>query len=174
MIARLGLLGAVWLVTSGSYYSCTAGNSRPLDPGDGSGFTAILILRDSNGAETTSFMFGEPIRFDLNVTNRTDQAVTVHFNDGHQSDFLAVDSGTHNLRWLWSQGLAFTQATTEFTFDANSTRTITVTWNGILANGTQLMPGTYQARGGLVASSFPGDPMAESDMVSPLKGFVVR
>ena len=181
MIARMSLLGAVWLVTSGSYYSCTAGNTdnpRPLNPGDGTGnggsFTTVLILRDSNGAEKSSFMFGEPIRFELSITNRTDHSTTLQFNDGHTNDYLVVDGANHHLRWLWSQGMAFTQALTSITIDANATRTYTITWNGILADGTQLMPGTYQARGALVFDAFASDPLASGELGSPLKTFTVN
>ena len=173
----MSLLGAVWLVTSGSYYSCTAGNTdnpRSMNAGNGASFTTVLILRDSNGAEKSSFMFGEPIRFELSITNLTDHPTTLQFNDAHTNDYLVVDNATHHLRWLWSQGMAFTQALTSITLDANATRTFTITWNGILADGTQLMPGTYQARGALVFDAFANDPLASGELGSPLKTFTVN
>lgn len=177
MIARLSLLGAVWLVTSGSYYKCTAGSDgdpRPMNSGNGASFTTVLILRDSNGAEKSNFMFGEPIRFELSITNLTDHPTTLQFNDGHTNDYLVVDGANHHLRWLWSQGMAFTQATTSITIDSLATRTYTITWNGVLADGTQLMPGTYQARGALVFDAFANDPLAAGELGSPLKTFTVN
>jgi hypothetical protein len=175
MMARLVLLGGACLLVSGSQYSCTARSGSVDDDGKpDSGFIVTLVLRDSNGTESSSFMFGAPIRFDLTVKNRANQSATLQFNDGHTNDYLVVDSGTARMRWLWSQNMAFTQATQQVTFDPLQTRTFTVTWNGVLNNGNQIMPGTYQARGVLVFDGFTADPMAANELGSDLKSFTVR
>ena len=49
-----------------------------------------------------------------------------------------------------------------------------VTWNGVLGDGTQLPAGNYRARGAIVADEFGGDPLVDGDLVSNMIPFTVR
>ena len=43
--------------------------------------------------------------------------------------------------------MAFTQVPTQLTFAPLSTKSYSVTWNGVLSDGTQLPAGNYRAQG---------------------------
>ena len=84
MIARLALVVGIGLVTAG-YSKCvfvsdtggtTGGSDGNGDVGGAGTFSTTLVLRDSAGVATTSFVFGEQIRFDLEVRNLS--ALTSH------------------------------------------------------------------------------------------------
>ena len=137
-------------------------------------FHTTLTLRDSNGTETSSFVMGEPIRFDLEVLNQTNQPVTLQFPDAQIYDFYVFDVGTNHLRWRWSANMAFPQVSTHLTFTPNSSKAYNVGWNGVLTDGTQLPAGNYLARGVMVADSYPGDPLATNELASDLVNFTVR
>jgi hypothetical protein len=178
MMARLALLFGVWLVASGSSSSCSfnSGSSssggQPPDP-DGS-FTSTLTLRDTAGVETSSFVFGEPIRFDFEIANRTSRQQRLQFPDAQTHDFLVVNDRTVQVRWKWSDGQAFAQVNTELVFEPYATKTFTLYWPGTLADGIQLPPGSYQARGTLIFDGFDANPLAPSDLGSELEAFEVR
>jgi hypothetical protein len=165
-------------MTSG-YASCTFRSGTPLPPPPGNPdyvdpFGSSLTLRDTSGVETRSFVFGEPVRMDFEVVNLTNQQQTVQFADGQDHDFVVVNNGTRQIRWKWSQNMSFTQATKDLTFEPNASKTFTLYWPGTLADGTQLPPGTYQARGALVFDGFRADPLADNAMGSELETFTVR
>jgi hypothetical protein len=184
MMARLALTGAICLVTFG-YSKCVfvsdtggtgivSSSSSGGPPINGATFQALLGLRDSTGALTNNFRFGESIRFDLEVRNRTGQTVNLVFDDAQIYDFVVLDAFTNRVRWRWSGGMAFAQVQTELTFDPYSSKAYSIVWSGVLGDGTQLPPGDYRARGALVFDEFAGDPLAPNDMASPIVDFTVR
>ena len=176
MMARLAMLVGISLATA-AYTSCSfrsGPDPRPDVPDYVDPFGSSLTLRDINGVETRSFVFGEPMRFDFEIVNLTDQRQRVQFADGQDHDFIIVNNGTSQIRWKWSQNMAFTQATTELLFEPNASRTFTLDWPGTLADGTHLPPGTYQARGALVFDGFRANPLAPNAMGSELETFTVR
>jgi hypothetical protein len=119
-------------------------------------------------------VFGEPIRFDFKIDNLTGQRQTVQFPDAQTHDFLVVTQGTVQIRWMWSDGQAFAQVATELVFEPYASKTFTLVWSGVLADGTNLGVGDYQARGALVFPGFESNPLAPNDMASPLEAFRVR
>jgi len=176
MMARLGLVLGAAFVTFG-YAKCTFLS----DPGAVSGngntntdFSTTLTLQDSAGAPTTSFAMGQAIQFDLGILNQSDQADSLSFPDAQIYDFYVLDASSSNVRWRWSADKTFTQTTTSLSFAANSSKSYVVTWNGVLADGTQLPAGSYRARGVIVADDFTGDPMMTSDLGSNIVNFTVR
>jgi hypothetical protein len=179
MMARLALLVGIWLVGTGSYSSCSfnsgggAGSSSGL-PGGGDTFSSTLTLRNVSGVETDSFVFGEPIRFDFEIVNRTSALQRAQFPDAQTHDFLVVNHGTVQILWQWSDGQAFAQVATDLLFAPYASKTFTLIWPGTLADGTQLPVGDYQARGALVFPGFEANPLAPSGMASPLEAFNVR
>jgi hypothetical protein len=176
MMARLAVLVGIWLATAG-YTSCTfrsGTDPRPDPPDVVDPFGSSLTLRDVNGVETRSFVMGEPVRFDFEIVNLTSERQTVQFADGQDHDFVVVNNGTSQIRWKWSQNMAFTQATTELIFEPNASKTFTLYWPGTLADGTPLPAGSYQARGSLVFDGFRANPLASNSMGSELESFTVR
>lgn len=178
MMARLALLVGIVLATSG-YASCSFssgpdGGEYPTPPGTGDTFSSTLTLRNVSGTETDSFVFGEAIRFDFKIDNLTNQQQRVPFPDAQTHDFLVVNQNATQVLWMWSDGKAFAQVTTELVFEPYASKTFSVIWPGTLANGTQLGVGNYQARGTLVYPGFDTNPLATNEMASPLEAFTVR
>lgn len=170
------MLVGIWLATAG-YTSCSfrsGTDPRPDSPDDVDPFGSSLTLRDVNGVETQSFVMGEPLRFDFEIVNLTNQRQVVSFPDGQDHDFVVVNIGTSQIRWKWSQNRAFTQATSQLTFEPNASKTFTLYWPGTLADGTPLPAGSYQARGALVFDGFRANPLAPNSMGSELESFTVR
>jgi hypothetical protein len=181
MMSRLLLIIAAALMTFG-YSKCvfvsgdgsTVGSSSGGGPGFGNDFSTTLELRDSTGSANTSFVMGEPIRFDLEIQNRSNLNDTLHFPDAQIYDFYVLDAAGSRIRWRWSAGMTFSPAPTQLTFAPYSTKAYSVTWNGVLADGTQLPAGNYRARGAIVSDDFGGDPFVDGDLVSNMVVFTVR
>jgi hypothetical protein len=179
MMARLLLVIGASLVTFG-YSKCVfiSGDDGAIAGSSGSGFgndfSTSLLLRDASGATTTGFVMGEPIRFDLEIQSRGNLSATLRFPDAQVYDFYVLDAGGSRIRWRWSEGMDFDPAPTQITFPPYSTKAYSVTWNGVLADGTQLPAGNYRARGAIVADEFGGDPLVDGDLVSNMVLFTVR
>ncbi|HEU4781050.1 MAG TPA: BsuPI-related putative proteinase inhibitor [Steroidobacteraceae bacterium] len=175
MMARLAILVGICLST-GAYTSCSfrSGDPLPEVPEPHETFSSTLTLRDVSGVETESFVFGEPVRFDFRIVNLTSRQQRVQFPDAQDHDFVVVNGGSTQIRWKWSQNLAFTQATTELMFEPHASKTYTLYWPGTLADGTQLPVGAYQARGALLFDGFRANPLAPNEMGSTLQSFTVR
>lgn len=183
IMSRLVLTGAICLVSFGyskcAFISDTGGtgvvsSSSSGGPPISGTLQTLLGLRDSTGTLTNDFRFGESIRFDLEVRNRTGQTVNLVFDDAQVYDFVVMDAVTNRVRWRWSDGMAFAQVRTELVFDPYSSKAYSVVWNGVLADGTQLPPGSYRARGALVFDEFASDPLTPNDQGSPIVNFTVR
>ena len=176
MMARLALVAGAALLTCG-YSSCTfvsGEGTGTVRPGLGDDFSTTLLLRDSSGTATTSFVMGEPIRFDLEIENRDTQSATLQFPDSQVYDFYVLDAAGPRIRWRWSEGMTFTQVPTQLSFAPLSRRSYSITWNGVVSDGTQLPAGNYRARGVIVSDESGGDPLVEGDLVSNWVAFTVR
>src|SRR5262249_42876884 len=132
------------------------------------------VLRDTSGNVANSFLMGQSIRFDLAIENQGGLPTTLQFADAQIYDFYVLDAGTRQVRWRWSDGMSFAQMATQLTFPAYSSKAYSIVWNGVLANGTQLPAGSYQARGVIVADDFTGDPLIASNLGSNVVTFTVR
>jgi hypothetical protein len=175
MMARLVLLGGIGLVTMGSQYSCSSGDGTgSISSGDDVGtFSSALTLRDSNGAARASFAFGQSITFELAVTNHSGDTVNLRLPTAQVFDFYVLDPGSLSPRWQWSYNRAFSQAFITVAFAPYQTRTYPFVWNGVLNDGTQIVPGTYEARGLLAYSQFAANLRAPNDLASPVLTFTV-
>jgi hypothetical protein len=178
-MSRLLVIIGASLVTFG-YSKCVfvSGDGGAIAGSSGSGFgndfSTSLVLRDSTGSITGNFVMGEPIRFDLEIQNRGNSSATLRFPDAQVYDFYVLDAAGSRIRWRWSAGQSFNQMSTELTFAPYSTKAYSVTWNGVLADGSQLPAGNYRARGAIVSDQFGGDPLVDGDLVSNLVPFTVR
>ncbi len=173
MMARLILLGGVCLFTMGSQYRCSSGDGT-LDVGDDDEtFSTTLILRDIDGASSTRFRLGDPIRFDLTIVNNTSIAQEIDLPTGQIYDFVVLNPGTQTTRWRWATDRSFTQAFITVEFAPNQSRSYSFVWSGVLDNATLIMPGNYEARGMLAFSRYSADWRAPDEFSSPLKAFTV-
>jgi len=179
MMSRLACVVGIAICTFG-YSRCSFVSNPggiPADPGmPGSNgvFVTTLTLRDSSGTETTNFVMGEPIRFDLEGLNRDAQPRTLQFSDAQIYEFYVFDAGTRRIRWRWAADKDFPQVLTQLNFMANSSKLYSVGWDGVLSDGTQLPAGSYLARGIFVADGYTGDPLAANELASELVTFTVR
>jgi len=182
MIARLALLAGIWLVTSGTVAFCSfqsgpgagLGPAVPGGPGGPDSFSTRLVLRDVNNVVTDNFVFGEPIRFDVTIENLTNREIRVQFPDAQTYDFLVADNSSLQIRWQWADGRSFAQVATEIVFAPYTSKIYTFVWNGVLADGTHLRPGGYQARGVMIFAGYQNNPLAPSEFGSPLMPLRVR
>ena len=179
MMSRLLLVIGASLMAFG-YSKCVfvSGDGSAVGSSSGSGFgndfSTTLALRGSTGSSGTSFLMGEAIRFDLEIQNRSNLSATLRFPDAQIYDFYVLDATGSRVRWRWSDGMSFDPVPVQITFAPYSTKAYSVTWNGVLADGTQLPAGNYRARGVIVSEEFGGDPLADGDVVSNMVSFTVR
>lgn len=188
IMARLALIVGASLVTFG-YSKCvfvsntggtgfvagsSSGGGSSSGTGNGTGFNTTLVLRDTSGNVSNSFLMGQSIRFDLAIENQSGLSTTLQFADAQIYDFYVLDAGTRQVRWRWSDGMSFAQVATQLAFPAYSSKSYSIVWNGVLSNGTQLPAGNYQARGVIVADDFTGDPLIASNLGSNVVSFTVH
>lgn len=179
MMARLVLAVGLAAVTLGysrcTFVSDTGGTGGTGGtPGIDNGYDTTLELRDTSGVPASSFVMGEPIRFDLEIRNLDSYTKTLQFADAQVFDLYVLEPDTSRVRWRHSEGKVYAQVATQLQFTGNSSHSYSVTWNGVLADGTQLPVGSYRARGVIVAEVFLGDPLRTSDLGSNLVYFTVR
>lgn len=177
IIARLAGIAAIALCTFG-YTSCSVGDSSEF-PGDdddigGGSFRVTLMLRDSYGVATTSFVMGEPIRFDLEVLNRRPRRASLQFADGQIYDVHVYAADGSQVLWRWGADKAFPQVVTTLEFLPDSSKLYSVQWDGVLPDGTQLPAGSYRARAVVVANDPSDGPTTSGGLVSPFVNFTVR
>ena len=141
--------------------------------GDGD-FVTTLVLRDSTGTASTSFVMGESIRFDLDIRNTAGHPVTLTLPTAQVYDFYVLEPVLNNVRWTWSEGMSFPQVVTPLSFPLNSSKSYSVVWNGVLREGTQLPAGSYRARGVITATNLPTEPLVASPLGSNIVNFTVR
>jgi intracellular proteinase inhibitor BsuPI len=188
IMARLAL-GFLCLATLAGYSKCVfvsgdgsggGGGYGGGSGGDGSqsiqdgDFTTTLILRDSTGTATTSFVMGEPIRFDLEVRNTSGHPISITLPTAQEYDFYVLEPVAANFRWRWSEGMAFAQVATPLNFALNSSKSYSVVWNGVLGDGTQLPAGAYRARGVVDPTKFLYNPLLGNSLGSNIVNFTVR
>jgi len=166
-IAKAAILIGVCAVTAGATSCNTDGDIGPT-------FVTDLVLKNAAGQVRQEFANGELITLELTVRNRTTTEVVVQFDSGHQFDFLTVDAGSSRVRWKWSTGKVFIQATTELLFAPGQTHTFTTTWNQLGDDTQPVGAGNYEARGVLLFSEFRVNPLAQHQLGSPLKPFRIN
>lgn len=178
MIARLAMLGAVWLVASGSQVSCSSGDTSTLPdpfPGSGNGatLTTTLVLRNAAGTETSRFARGEIVYFELTVRNSS-QAPVTGFVGNSPADFLVFDDPADAASWRWGEGRATTAQAIPISLQPGDSRVYNVTWNQVTNAGAMLSPGTYRARGTLQIIADAANPLTANDLRSGLEVFTVN
>jgi hypothetical protein len=138
--SRLAAIGGLCFVVM-SMPGCGGGGEGGGTGGD-AGFKVELVTRGTNGAETSSFAFGNNIVFDLKVTNRSGGAQVLSLPTGQIYDLAVFAEGGQTPIWRWSYNRVFTPAATNLSFTSHQAITYLYIWPGVLEDGTQIMPGT--------------------------------
>lgn len=92
------------------------------------------------------FLPGEPITFELHVTNTSDTARSVTSPDSCPPVRFEVLDPFGEVVWSSADGLFCAQVVTTFTFDAAQTETFRATWDQRRRGGTPAPVGQYTAR----------------------------
>ena len=95
-------------VPTGGGYSRSSGSDESF-----ASFTVDKIVQELTVKKKSGRLLME-----LRVSNGADEPYTVEHRDGQVYDFVVLDKKGHAL-WRWSEGMAFTQALTSSTVEAN-------------------------------------------------------
>jgi hypothetical protein len=171
--ARFAWLG-VCLFALGTLTSCGGGGGDDSDSaGDNDEFAVTLTLRSLGGSERSNFAFGESIILELTVTNQSGSTRQLTLPTNQIFDFAVLADGTQNARWKWSFNRVFTAQARTDTFAGHQSFTYPFVWSGVLDDGTQIMPGTYQLRGTLAYSGYASDWRSNNALAAPLRTITI-
>ena len=113
-LAPLGTASAGFGTEIGVYVPTGGGYSRSSDADESfASFTVDKVVQ-----ELTVTKKGGRLLMELRVSNGADEPYTVEHRDGQVYDFIVLDK-RGNALWRWSEGMAFTQATTASTIEAH-------------------------------------------------------
>ena len=102
---------------------------------------------------TTNYTVGETVVIRLTLTNDTDQTQTYDFGTAQRYDVIV--SRNDQQVWQWSADQFFAQMMGSETLEPGESRTYTVPWNQVDANGRQVRSGTYTVTGTITSYNLP-------------------
>ncbi len=114
-------------------------------PGEAAGAAGPLVTTLQTAAGPDS------VRFTLQVTNASQQAVTLRFSSGQSYDFSVGDGGA--VVWRWSEDRMFTQALRAETLAPGQTRSWSETWRPAASLRGHLLTATAR----LTSTSHPAE-----------------
>ncbi len=141
--------------------------------GTNSGFSVDLTTRGNNSAQTSTFTFGNNIVFDISVTSRSGGAQVLTLPTSQVYDLAVFTEGAQAPIWRWSFNRTFTPAATTLTFGSHQSIHYLFIWDGVLEDGTQIMPGTYEVRGALAYPQYANDWRGNDELASPFRKFTI-
>jgi hypothetical protein len=145
------------------------GSGDPAGGGPGPGFEVTLEMRATTSAVQNSFAFGESMVFALTIRNRSGATQVLNLPSGQIYDLAVLPEGSSTPRWRWSFNRSFPAVATSDTFGPNATITYIYIWNGVLEDGTQIMPGSYDFRGTLAYANYTADWRSNHELAAPLR-----
>lgn len=170
--SRRAMVGALCLFLAG-LQSCGGGggggDSNGGDGGGDAGFSVTLTMRGTNGAETSNFAFGNSIAFDLRITNRSGGTQVLDLPSSQIYDLAVFPEGSQTPSWRWSFNRTFTPTESHLTFSGHQAINYLYIWPGVLEDGTQIMPGTYEVRGTLAYPQYANDWRSNDELAAPIK-----
>jgi len=173
-VHRRATTGALLLGLLGTLTGCGGGGGDGDSNGGGdAGFKVELTMRATNGAERSSFAFGSNIVFNITITNRSGATQVLTLPSSQIYDLAVLDPGSSTPRWRWSFNRVFSPASTNHTFAGNQSITYLYIWNGVLEDGTQIMPGTYDFRGTLAYPQYAQDWRADDELAAPTRKITI-
>lgn len=148
---------------------CGGGDGGSGGAGDTPGFDVVLQMQATNGSATNSFAFGNNIVFALTVTNRSGGTQALSLPSSQIYDLAVLPEGSGTPRWRWSFNRSFQSVMTNLAYGPHQSITYLYIWNGVLEDGTQLMPGTYDFRATLAYPNYATDWRAANDLAAPIR-----
>jgi Intracellular proteinase inhibitor len=149
------------------------GGSEDTGGGSTAGFDVSLTMRGTNGAETSSFSFGNNIVFDLHVTNRSGGSQVLSLPTSQVYDLAVFAPGSQTPLWRWSFNRSFSPVANNIEFRSHQAITYLYIWPGVLEDGTQIMPGTYEVRGTLAYAQYSADWRSDDELAAPIKRITI-
>jgi len=172
-VARLAALVGVCIVMI-PMQGCGGGDGGGSGGGNSpAGFDVQLELRGTNGSPTTSFAFGNPIVFALIVTNRSGAAQVLSLPSTQIYDLAVLPEGSASPRWRWSFNRVFQPTETNLTFNGHQSITYLYIWQGVLEDGTQIMPGTFDVRATLAYPNYASNWRADDELAAPMRKITI-
>jgi hypothetical protein len=141
--------------------------------GGAAGFDIELEMRGTNGAPTSTFTFGSSIVFALIVTNRSGGAQVLNLPSTQIYDLAVLPEGSATPRWRWSFNRVFQATETNLAFTGHQSITYLYIWPGVLEDGTQIMPGTFDVRATLAYANYASDWRANNALAAPIRKITV-
>lgn len=163
--SRLAAIGGLCALLA-NLSSCGGGSASGSASGgdDLPDFAVTLTVRAANGAESSSFTFGKTIVFDVTVTNRSGGTQVLTLPSTQVYDLAVFPEGSQTPRWRWSFNRTFSPTETNLAFTGHQSITYLYVWPGVLDDGTQIMPGSYDVRGTLAFAGYASDWGANDDL----------
>ncbi|HUQ10832.1 MAG TPA: BsuPI-related putative proteinase inhibitor [Steroidobacteraceae bacterium] len=153
--------------------SCGGGSSSGGGSSAAAGFDVELEMRANNGAPSSSFAFGNNIVFALIVTNRSGAAQILSLPSTQIYDLAVLPEGSATPRWRWSFNRVFQPTETNLTFAGHQTITYLYIWPGVLEDGTQIMPGSFDVRATLAYPNYAADWRASDELAAPIRKLTI-
>jgi len=127
------------------------GVTEPADPDEPApeeceALQASFAITDRFQQPVGIFLPGEPITFELHVTNTSNEARSVTSPDSCPPVRFEVLDAFDQVVWSSADGLFCAQVVTTFTFDPADMETFRATWDQRRRNGTLAPVGQYTAR----------------------------
>jgi hypothetical protein len=117
--------------------------------------------------------FGNSIVFDISVTNRSGGTQVLTLPTSQVYDLAVFTEGAQTPSWRWSFNRTFTPAATNLSFAAHQSISYLFIWDGVLEDGTQIMPGTYEVRGTLAYPQYASDWRGNDELASPIRKITI-
>ena len=120
---------------AGLEVSCEVARDR-----QGEELAPSLIFEDGD----TRFSVGEPIIFNMSVTNCTESKLVMRYPNAQRYEFSVSPASDYPREiWKWSNDQTFSQVVAEETFEEGETKTYGEAWDQKNNSGEQVSPGIY-------------------------------
>ena len=165
--SRRGFICGFYLALAGLASCGGGGNSGGSGGGSNAGFDVSLEMRATNGAPRSSFQFGNTMVFALTITNRSGGSQVLNLPTSQIFDLAVFPEGSQAPRWRWSFNRTSAPVATTLTFSSRQSITYLFLWDGVLEDGTQIMPGSYQFRAILAYAQYAYDWFTNDELAAP-------
>lgn len=108
-------------------------------------FSSSFVIKDRMGQSVSTFSAGEPISFEMQVTNNGSTRRTLMANGGCMQVHFEVANTAKQVLWSSADNVACTAALQSVSYEAGQTQSFSATWNQQQRSGGQAANGSYTA-----------------------------